>query len=217
MPGTPAHISPVDRPAAAGEQTALPNEQDLIRRLKAGEDAAFEELVRALTGRLLAVARRIARTEQDAEDAVQEAFLSAFKSISAFDGRSALSTWLHRITVNAVLARSRRQGGRADVSLDTLLPTFEASGLHHEKPKAWAAVTDQGEARIQQQEALRQAMDQLPDEFRAVLVLRDVEGLDSRAVAESLQISDALVRQRLHRGRQALMKLLEPVMLEESR
>ena len=217
MPGTPASTSSVDRPAAAGEQAALPNEQDLIRRLKAGEDAAFEELVRTLTGRLLTVARRIARTEQDAEDAVQEAFLSAFKSILAFDGRSALSTWLHRITVNAVLARSRRQGGRADVSLDTLLPTFEASGLHHEKPKAWAAVTDQGEARIQQQEALRRAMDQLPDEFRAVLVLRDVEGLDSRAVAESLQISDALVRQRLHRGRQALMKLLEPVMLEQSR
>lgn len=217
MPGTPASTSPVNRPAAAGEQAALPHEQDLVRRLKAGEDAAFEELVRALTGRLLAVARRIARTEQDAEDAVQEAFLSAFKSISAFDGRSALSTWLHRITVNAVLARSRRQGGRDDVSLDTLLPTFEASGLHHEKPKAWAAVTDQGEARIQQQEALRRAMDQLPDEFRAVLVLRDVEGLDSRAVAESLQISDALVRQRLHRGRQALMKLLEPVMLEQSR
>lgn len=217
MPGTPASTSPVNRPAAAGEQGALPHEQDLVRRLKAGEDAAFEELVRTLTGRLLAVARRIARTEQDTEDAVQEAFLSVFKSIATFDGRSALSTWLHRITVNAVLARSRRQGGRDDVSLDALLPTFEASGLHHEKPKAWAAVTDQGEARIQQQEALRQAMDKLPDEFRAVLVLRDVEGLDSRAVAESLQISDALVRQRLHRGRQALMTLLEPVMLEQSR
>lgn len=75
MPGTPASTSPVNRPAAAGEQSALPHEQDLVRRLKAGEDAAFEELVRTLTGRLLAVARRIARTEQDAEDAVQEAFL----------------------------------------------------------------------------------------------------------------------------------------------
>jgi hypothetical protein len=90
--GTPARTSPVDRHAAAGEQPALPHERNPMRRRKAGEDAEFEELVRTLTGRLLAAVRRIARSEQDAKDALPEGFSSVFKSFATSGGRSSRST-----------------------------------------------------------------------------------------------------------------------------
>jgi RNA polymerase sigma-70 factor (ECF subfamily) len=184
-------------------------------RLRAGDAAAFEYLVRSQTGRLLAVARRITRNEADAEDAVQEAFLSAYKGLAAFDGRSAVSTWLHRIVVNAALQRLRKARSRRETPIEGLLPTFR-DGLHAEHPRAWAGaagdgVTDGVGVSIEEREAVWRAVEQLPDDFRTVLVLRDVEGLESKAVAEALGISDASVRQRLHRGRQALMKLLEPL------
>ncbi len=189
------------------------DESALVRRLQAGEDAAYEELVRTLTGRLLAVARRIARSEADAEDAVQEGFLSAFKSIHAFDGRSTLSTWFHRIVVNAALMKARKASSRRESSIEGLLPQFE-SGRHKVRPVPWRDVTTDAPSRIEQREALWKAVDELPPEFRAVIVLKDIEGLQSSEIAASLGISDALVRQRLHRGRQALMRLLAPVMEE---
>ncbi len=188
-----------------------PQRAELVRRLKAGEGAAFDELVRAYAGRLIAVAGRITPTEADAEDVVQEVFLSVFQSIESFDGRSELGTWMHRLTVNAALMRLRQQKARPAMSIDALLPQFEG-GMHREHPRAWPVVTEEGDARIEQREALRKAIDQLPEEFRTIIVLRDIEGLESKAVAVSLGISDSLVRQRLHRGRQALMKLVEPMM-----
>lgn len=190
------------------------SEADLLRRLKRGEEQAYEELVRTLTPRLLAVARRTTRTEADAEDAVQEAFLSAFKAIGSFDGRSSLATWLHRIVVNAALMKARKASSR-ERSIEELLPVFDG-GEHRHQPRAWRDVTNLDGERIELRATLVEALAQLPEEFRTVIVLKDIEGLESRQIAESLGISDALVRQRLHRGRQALMKLLAPVMEPES-
>lgn len=194
--------------------THAASEADLVRRLKAGEDAAYEEFVRSLTGRLLAVARRISRTEADAEDAVQDAFLSAFKSIGSFDGRSTLSTWMHRIVVNAALMKVRSAKTHKAVSIDALLPAFE-DGLHKEHPKAWRTTTGHdGLINEEERAAVLSALDALPEEFREVIMMRDVEGLESKSVAAALNISDALVRQRLHRGRQALLTLLNERMTE---
>ena len=200
-----------------GDAPSAADEADLVRRLKAGEDAAYEELVRSLTPRLLAVARRATRTEADAEDAVQEAFLSAFKAIGSFDGRSTLSTWLHRIVVNAALMKARRASTRRETSIEALLPTFE-NGHHSRSPRAWSGdgsgedVTGEGGVGIERKRALWEAIARLPEEFRDVVLMRDVEQMESKAVAAALGISDALVRQRLHRARQALVRMLEPVM-----
>ncbi|MEZ6234274.1 MAG: sigma-70 family RNA polymerase sigma factor [Phycisphaerales bacterium] len=196
-----------------GDAPGAADEADLVRRLKAGEDAAFEELVRTLTPRLLAVARRATRTEADAEDAVQEAFLSAFRAIGSFDGRSTLSTWLHRIVVNAALMKARKASTRRETSIEALLPTFEG-GHHTASPREWTneGVTEQGGVGIERKLALWEAIARLPEEFRDVVLMRDVEQMESKAVAAALGISDALVRQRLHRARQALVKMLEPVM-----
>lgn len=190
--------------------TTTNTERALLVRLQAGEEAAFAELVAAHSGRLLAVARRITRSEADAEDVVQEAFLSAFRALPRFDGRSSLSTWLHRITVNAALMRQRRKGARPETPIEALQPEFEG-GRHRQRPAAWDAVTSGEEQRIEQQEAFWQAMAQLPEDFRTVVQMRDLEGQDSKTVARTLGISDALVRQRLHRGRLALMTLLTPI------
>ena len=106
----------------------------LLAALRAGEEAAFETLVRSYGGRMLSVARRLLGNDDDAQDAVQEAFLSAFKGLAAFDGRSKLSTWLHRIGVNAALMKLRTQKRRPEQSIDDLLPKFKEDG-HEAGPR----------------------------------------------------------------------------------
>jgi RNA polymerase sigma-70 factor (ECF subfamily) len=203
-------MPPTDSTATTPAQ-AVDAEAALVARLKAGDESAFETLVRAQIGRMLVVARRIVGSEAEAEDAVQEAFLSAFRGVGSFDGRSRLSTWLHRILVNAALMRLRKTRARREGSIDDLLPRFE-DGDHAEPPERWREAPERMEP--EDREAVRRALEGLPEEFRVVLVLKDVEGMESKAIAASLGISDALVRQRLHRGRQAMMTLLAPRMKE---
>lgn len=215
MPGPPEPTQPSEQaPGVTPESPVFPD-ADLLARLRAGDDPAFEELVRTLSPQLLAVARTVTRSEADAEDVVQDAFISAFKAVHAFDGRSTLRTWLHRIVVNAALSRNRKSSSRRESSINALLPTFQ-SGRHAESPSPWRAVTPGRALGVEQARAVHAALDSLPEEFRAVLVLKDVVGMQSSTIAEALGISDALVRQRVHRGRQALMKLLAPVMQEAS-
>ena len=193
-----------------------PGASAFLSKLRAGDDAAFAAFVTELTPHLLALAARITQSQAEAEDAVQDAFLSAFRSLAAFDGRSSLRTWMHRITVNACLLRLRRRASRPAVSIESLQPEF-SDGFHKEAPKPWGRVTADGGERIEQRDALWRALSELPEEFRDVIVLRDIEGMESTAVAAALGLSDALVRQRLHRGRQALVKLLDPAMAEDVR
>ncbi len=206
-----------DAPTSEPEALKLPDDEAaLVARLKRGDEAAYAHVVRTLGGRLLAVARRIARTEADAEDAVQEAFVSALRAIQDFDGRSALSTWLHRIVVNAALARLRRDKSRREGSIDDLMPRFADDGEHAAHNVRWNPVTPESDSRIQLRGAVREALDTLPEDYRSVLILRDVTGMESKEVAAALGISDALVRQRLHRARLALMNLLDKAAREEA-
>lgn len=210
-----------EQPAAAA--TGYPDEGDgpqvqsgadaaEVERLRAGDAEAFERLVRGNIDRLLAVARRIVLDESDAHDVVQEAFMSVLKGIDRFDGRSALSTWMHRIAVNAALMKLRsRRRERSHVSIDDLLPRFQPDG--HRATAAFdsaPSVEDRIDPRLA--EHVREAIGTLPDEHREILVLRDVEGLSTRESAEALQITVDAAKQRLHRARLALMKLLEPVL-----
>jgi RNA polymerase sigma-70 factor (ECF subfamily) len=199
----------MERTPIAPAAPSAASEAALVEALKRGDEAAFARLVSEHGGRMLAVAKRIAPGE--AEDVVQEAFLSAFKAIGGFDGRSQLGTWLHRITVNAALMRDRKRRARPVESIEPLLPQFE-DGHHRDQPREWHGVTNEGERRIEAREAVARALAALPAEFRDVVLLREIEGLESKVVAERLGISDALVRQRLHRARQALVKLLDPTL-----
>jgi RNA polymerase sigma-70 factor (ECF subfamily) len=187
----------------------------LIERLRSGDDAAFTELVRANSGRMLVVARRILRCDEDAQDAVQEAFLQAFRALDRFEGDSLLSTWLHRIVVNACLMRLRHRKRHPEQAIDELLPTFDETGHRVDPGPAW---TDDVLERMQSAQlgkVVRDAIDRLPENFRTVLVLRDIEGLSTEETAHALGVRPEAAKMRLHRARQALRTLLEPHFAQE--
>lgn len=186
------------------------SESDLIARLRCGDELAYERLIADAGPRMLAVARRMMSREEDAHDAVQDAFVSAFKSIDRFDGRSQLTTWLHRITVNACLMKRRSQRRRPERSIDELLPEFLEDGHHKQTPRAWRNESLDGMERGETRDLVRSKIDELPEPYREVIMLRDIEELDTEATAELLGLTTAAVKTRLHRARQALRTLLDP-------
>jgi RNA polymerase sigma-70 factor (ECF subfamily) len=159
---------------------------------------------------MLAVARRYLKNEEDARDAVQDAFASAFRAMERFEGGSKLSTWLHRIVLNASLMRLRSQRRKPEESIEELLPRFLEDG-HLERPTSgWRAGADHLMESAETRTAVRRAIEALPDSHRAVILLRDIEGFDTQETARELGISLDAVRTRLHRARLALRELLEP-------
>ena len=207
----------LEPPSTEDRNRCVPDDVALLERVRAGDERACEALVRQHGGRILAVARRFLRTEEDSADAVQDAFLSAFRSLEGFEGNSALKTWLHRIVVNVCLMRLRARSQSREVRIDDLLPTFDASGHHSHPVRTWE---DQGLARLTRDESraqVRACIDRLPEPYREVLLLRDIEELDTEQTARHLGINPGAVKTRLHRARQALRTLLEPVVLGEDR
>ena len=186
-------------------------EADLVRRLRAGDEDAYATLVRLHGGRLLAVARRFFPVTEDAKDAVQEAFLSAFQALGSFEANAQLSTWLHRIVVNACLMRLRSRKRKPEESIEPLLPTFDELGNRTAAVAPWPDVHSDLE-RKQAAARVRELIGRLPESYRTVLLLRDIEERDTAQVAEALGISENAVKIRLHRARQALRTLLDPEM-----
>lgn len=195
-------------------------EAALLSGLRARQEAAFERLVRAYGGRLLAVARRIVRDEQEAQDVLQETLLSALQAIDRFEGRSRLYTWLHRIAVHAALQKLRARRTHSELPIEDLLPRFLPDGHQVRDPMSWASLADRADlperaAGDRQVSALvRSCIHQLPETYRTVLLLRDIEELDTEATAQILQINEGAVKVRLHRARQALRTLLDPHLSE---
>lgn len=191
-------------------------EAPLLARLRSGDETAYEKLVREHTGRLLAVARRMLRSEEDARDAVQEAFLHAFRGIEGFDGAARLSTWLHRIVVNACLVRLRTRRRKPEGSIDELLPRFYDDGHRIDPGPAWRAVGPDPAEQRELRERVRDGIDQLPEIYRTALLLADIEGLGTAEAASALGIPPTALKMRVHRGRQALRTLLDPFYAERS-
>ncbi|MGQ0627182.1 MAG: sigma-70 family RNA polymerase sigma factor [Phycisphaerales bacterium] len=163
-------------------------------------------------GPMLATARRFFRGEDDAAEAVQEAFVSAFKAIGRFDGGSRLSTWLHRITVNACLMKLRGRRRRPERSIEELLPAFEQDGHQRNPAVEWKPAEMCGIERAELRTLVRGCIEGLPEGYREVLMLRDIEGLDTNATAEALGLTANAVKIRLHRARLALREALDPHM-----
>lgn len=188
------------------------HDAELIDGLRAGDEGAYEQLVQEYSGRMLAVARRLLPNEEDCADAVQDAFVSAFQAIHTFRETSRISTWLHRILVNVCLMKRRSQARRCTVSMDAVWPVVEELGEVRQKvPTGGFSVArqlDQDETR----QRIRACIDRLPDEYRQVVVLRDIEELDTRQTARRLGVSTAAVKTRLHRARQVLRGLLVPLL-----
>lgn len=184
------------------------DEQTLLARLRRGDADAFEQVVRVQGPRLLAVARRILGNEEDARDSVQSTFLAAYRALGSFEGDARLSTWLHRIVVNTSLMRLRTRRRRPEASIDELLPRFLEDGHHADPDWTWSA---SAEDLLKQKETcarVRAAVARLPESYRTVVMLRDIEELTTAEVAGALGVSATAVKLRLHRARQALATIL---------
>lgn len=189
-------------------------ERGVVEALRRGDDGVFETIVRQYSPRMLATARRMMRDEAAAQDCVQDAFLSAYSKIGEFEARSTLATWLHRITVNAALMKLRTNRRRREDPIDPLLPTFDDYGC---RIGPLSPIPVSADALIEQEQVRQTVLakiGELPDSYRIVLMLRDIEELDTQEVANMLDVSQGAVKIRLHRARSALKKLLEPLWRE---
>ena len=187
---------------------AVVDDQALLTALRAGHEWAFETMVRLYGGRLLAVARRFTRNEEDAKDVLQSAYLSAFRALLDFEGACQLSTWLHRIVVNTALMKLRSRRRKPEESIAVLLPAFQEDGHHVEQFSEWSTPADQLMERKETRATVRACIEQLPENYRVVLKLRDIEELPTQEVAAMLAMTATAVKVRLHRARQALSTLL---------
>lgn len=158
---------------------------------------------------MLAVARRLLGNDDDARECVQEAYLAAFAKAELFEGRSAYRTWLHRIVVNTALGMLRKRKQRGTPSVDGLLPEFDGNGCRIEPMWQFDESLEKAMEREEARSAVRAAIDALPDLYRAVLVLRDIEEYSAAEVAALLETNIPVVKTRLHRARAALKKRLE--------
>lgn len=192
------------------EQNEFDDELELVAALRRDESAAHEAFVWRYGGRMLTTARRFLSCEQDCYDAVQEAFIAALQAIDRFEGHSKLGTWLHRILVNACLMKLRSRSRRPEVSIDELLPKFDRSGHHTRTAPRVGHATDDWSLRDETRALVRRCIDMLPHDYRCVLLLRDIEELNTQETATTLNLTPGAVKTRLHRARQALRTLLEP-------
>jgi RNA polymerase sigma-70 factor (ECF subfamily) len=201
-----SHMNSDNRSAIAetAQGAANSDESSLLQQLQAGEDAAYHELVRLYGGRLLAVARRLMRNEEDARDCLQDAFLSAFRSIDRFEAKSQLGTWLHRIVVNACLMKLRSRKRKPEELVDPQTSEFDDYGFRIGPCEMGRTSTDDLFEQKEVREQVRSAINDLPDNYRIVLVLRDIEELDTAETAEMLGMTPGAVKVRLHRARLAL-------------
>ena len=186
---------------------------DLLEALRLQEPTAAERLVTTYGERAYRLATSITGNGQDAEEVVQDAFWTVVRKIDTFRGASAFGSWLYRIVSNAAYQklRGRRSRGR-DLSLDEVLPSFDARGHYVGPIDDWSARVDDPSVQTELRMALTSAIDELPPVSRTVLVLRDVEGLSNLEIAEALGLSVPIVKSRVHRARLFLRKQLGDAM-----
>jgi RNA polymerase sigma-70 factor (ECF subfamily) len=194
---------------------ACGDERELLTRLQNGDPGAYETLVREFGPRMLALARRFLPCPQDSGDAVQDAFISAFQSIRSFQGQSSLSTWLHRITVNSCLMLLRSRGRRRSASLEELLPQFNERGHHARAVTRWDDTVAQV-ATNEQRALVRSCIERIPEPYRSVLLLRDIEQLDTEQTAHLMGTTVGNIKTRRHRARLMLRTVLERKSVENS-
>lgn len=190
-------------------------DEKLVEALRHGESSAAERLVATYQDRACRLAIRIAANTQDAEEIVQDAFLTVIQKIHTFRGESAFGSWLYRIIANGAYRKlSRCQGRCREIALDDVLPVFDKDGWHASPVADWSAVVDDPALRVDLRLAMSSAIDALPAHYRAALVLRDVEGWTCAEIAGTLRINVGNVKARVHRARlfirQRLSETLRP-------
>ena len=191
-------------------------EAELIDRLRRRDTNALEILMQRHAARVYRVALGVTRNEADAEEVVQDVFLSLFEKIGAFEERAALGTWLYRVATNRALLRRRGKRLELEVSLEDQLPTFKDDG-HRAGERSflladWSASAEDGMLSGETHALVRQAIDLLPPHYRTVVVLRDIEELSNEEAALIMNEPVSSVKSRLHRARMALREQITLLM-----
>ena len=187
-------------------------DRDLLAALRAGEPGALETLADRYGGRIYRLAFGVTRNQGDAEEVLQDVLLTLARNGGSFEGRSALASWIYRITTNAALNKRRGKRFQVESPLEELLPTFKPDG-HREGDRAflladWSQSPEEECLAGERRRILERAIDALPEHYRAVLVLRDVEDLSNEDIAGILDESVPSVKSRLHRARMMLREQL---------
>jgi RNA polymerase sigma-70 factor (ECF subfamily) len=191
---------------------AAESDLDLMERLRAGDEAALEVLMERYAGRVHRLAYGITRNEADTQEVAQDVFLTLFRKVQTFEARATLGTWIYRVAVNAALMKRRGKRAEVEVPLEDALPQFLPDG-HRAGDRTflladWSNTPEEELLSRETGALLRQAIDDLPARHRAVLLLRDVEGLSNEEAADALGESVPSVKSRLHRARMALRERL---------
>ncbi len=199
-------------PIAFPTDTSPETDQALLARLGHGDADALEGLIQRYSGRVYRLALGITRNVEDAEEVVQDVLLTVVQKGHTFEGRAAVSSWIHRITVNAALIKRRTRHADREVALDDLLPVFHADGHRAGDPASlrldWSQTPESQLLSRETQGVVRAAIDRLPEPYRIVLLLRDIQGLSNEETAAVVQESVGAVKSRLHRARMALREVL---------
>ena len=195
--------SGVSGPASASD------EQELVERSRAGDRSAFEELVRRHADRLYAVVLRFVADADEAEEVTQEAFLRAWRNIGRFEGRSQFFTWIYRIGINEAKRRSERQPTAGAVR------SIEDSPI--EDAPDWSEAPEFRAEQRDLRRVLEDAVRALPPDYRAPLILRDVEGLSTQHAAEVMELGEAAFKSRLHRARLAVRRAVDEYYVQGER
>jgi RNA polymerase sigma-70 factor (ECF subfamily) len=179
----------------------------LVNEFKKGDLTAFEEIISRYEAKVMNLALRFTRNQEDAEEVMQDVFTTVYRKIDGFRGQSAFSSWLYRIVVNAAFMKLRKKKQSQTISMEDLAPAVKQYCMERDNA---ANTHSHGVAVARElQEVLQRAIDKLPDQYRAVFVLRDVDGLSNQETGEILDLSIPAVKSRLHRSRIMLRKKLQ--------
>jgi RNA polymerase sigma-70 factor (ECF subfamily) len=185
---------------------------ELVHRLQAGDPLAFAQLVEENQNQIYNLALRMLNNPQEAEDVLQETFLSAFKALPGFEGRSSLNTWLYRIASNASLMRLRKKQPDT-VSVDEPL-TLEEGDMVPRQLVDWSGIPEEILLSGESRQVMDAAVAELPESLRVVFILRDIEGLSTQETGEVVGLSEGAVKTRLHRARLQLREMLSAYFAE---
>ena len=203
-------MQPLANPAPTVGLAVALTDEEVVARVLAGETALYEVLMRRHNSRLFRVARAIVRDDAEAEDVMQEAYVRAYGELPRFEGRARWSTWVTRIAINEALARVRRRGRFVDTDVNDLELREDGSMRSPDDSRSAERPGPEDLASTRELGAfIERAVDALPDIYRIVFVLREVEGLSTAEAASSLGVSEEVVKVRLHRARAELRRLLD--------
>jgi RNA polymerase sigma-70 factor, ECF subfamily len=185
-----------------GKQSLAAGEAALVRMIGDGDGRAFDEIFGRYSRKVFQIAYRLLNDRDEAEDAVQEVFLTVFQKAKTFRGQSQFSTWLYRLAVNAALSRMRRQKRRKEIPYDEFLPRFQKDGHHQTRPVMdWSQEIPASSGQPELRRTLKNALDALRPVDKAVLVLSDVEEFSDQEIGQAVGLSTSAVKTRLHRAR----------------